>query len=180
MNHLKINNEKDLKEYIEEFKFTFKCPKLFISNYFSKTRTEVDISAEKLLGLNVNSTQIYDKINNNRIAIINEINSFEEECLLNLKKNSIKDKSLVDDLNESIKVIDNELDNKYDIKKHANYVFRQYNKLKTHLFLNKGLIFTQRLTNDSFKSDNTWFGILILIDDYLDEYQIDYHFDFYK
>jgi len=178
MNHLKINNEKDLREYIEEFKFTFKCPKLFVSNYFSKYRTEVDIAAEKLLGLNYGSTQIYDKINNNRIAIINEINAYEEECLLNLKKKL--EKSLVNDLNESIKVIDNELDNKFAIKKHSSYVFRQYNKLKTYLFLNRGLIFTQRLTNDSFKSDNTWFGILILMDDYLDEYQIDYHFDFYK
>jgi hypothetical protein len=88
---------------------------------------------------------------------------------------------LRNDISGSLKIIsDNEFKNSNNLKSKVSYIFDKYKNLKRNIFMNKNLIFSKKLCNDYFKNDNTWFGILIWLDEYLDENEIDYHFDFYK
>jgi hypothetical protein len=180
MNHFLIKNDAELCDYIEEFKFTFECPKLFVCNYFSKIKSEIDLPAEKLLNLNNDSSEIFDQINKKRQSIIDEIANFETQVLKSLKQTM--NAQLRNEVSESLKIIlDDEFKKRSEcLKNKVSYVFEKYKNLKRSIFMNKNLIFSKKLCNDYCKNDNTWFGILIWLDEYLDENEIDYHFDFYK
>lgn len=179
MNHLIIESKKDLEEYIEEFKFTLECPKLFLSNYFIKIRSEVDLQAEQLLAINNQYSDICRHINSNRTLIIDELNSHEQQCLKNLKQ-KLNDQ-LLNEMNQSIETIQSDLsDAAKEIKDLVKTIFEKYSKLTRYLFLNKSVIFSKKLCNEYCRNDISWFGTLIVLDEYLDEHLIEYHFDNYK
>lgn len=179
MNHNSIQNDKELDDYIEEFKFTFECPRLFVSNYFSKIRAEVDLPAEKLIYLNNATPDLLDQINKKRQSIIDEIANFEAQVLKNLKQNF--NQQLKNEINDSIEsILTSDFKESGDLKQRVSFVFRKYKTLKRFIYMNKNLIFSKKLCNEYCRNDNTWFGILIWVDEYLDENEIDYHFDYYK
>jgi hypothetical protein len=143
-------NFDDIKLLLTEFNEINNDPEAFLHEYFFELRRNIDLYAEEA---------IYD-IERTRIDLINKMNLFEKECLL-------QSKSLVfNNENSSLKLkfdrISREFDDHYNsfilqnsnkneqsmkqIVKETKELEQQINEFKSKLIMNKNFIFLQAKT----------------------------------
>lgn len=144
----------DLVPSLDAFKFASEHPQLFLSEYFMDLKNQINIEAEKTLSNenNINNNVNKFKINKKRHAMIEQINSFEKECLTNCST-KIKNE---DNLNFNINIKD--ISTEQELK--------QFEKLKRRLFLNRNMIFITPISVTGPLSDCTAFGKLIYVKKY--------------
>ena len=141
-----------MEKNISDFKNAYESPSLYLDNFFSNLRNQVDIEAElKLIKFHDNFT-LQDRINHIRQNTIENINSFEEECFDNLNAHYERIYDFFEKILNAISLENREI-------KEAMFI-----DFKKVLFSNKGLYFALSDTNGS---EN--FGCLISIDNIFSE-----------
>ena len=73
----KENFEKDLRD----IKNALANPKLYVSSYFEDIINQIDIEAMKWIQKHEDKTEVCDRISKNQTEMINQVKSFESECL---------------------------------------------------------------------------------------------------
>ncbi len=138
----------------EKLKMLVQLPRLYLSNYFSDIRTEIDLAFfEKELGIIDNENKL--KLRHNWQEMINKVNSFEEECLIErsikkFKEISCDSKPIVDSLEEKY---DSALktNNEYELKHLEELAYDEMYKIETRLFQNRTIVFLDRSKSNNSK-----------------------------
>jgi len=143
-----------MEKNVQDFKMSYESPRLYLDNYFSDTRNRVDIEAElKIIKFNADSN-VHDKINQIRQGMINKIDSFEEECIQNFRKQSELISQFSRKISNLIKT-----ENKGDEQMIEN-IFLEFKQI---LFLNRALhFFVSNQSQSEMSKEN--FGKLLHID----------------
>ena len=140
-------NEIDLKRLLnndlEDLKYLYTFPNLYLYDYFSELRRRVDLAAaEKLLNDSENS-----KLVDNYISLIDRINLFEHDCTHRLQKNEF-DSDLKANAARLTKSIEYELISQLNIEKatvnsYREMVYDEAFKLKKILLQNQTIEFIE-------------------------------------
>ena len=141
-------SEYDLEKHLQQFKSMFEIPRLYLSNYFTDLKTEVDIYFTQN-EMNETNLEEKEKFKTSYQEIINKIVEFETECFKACKTNSLN-KTITVDVNLSIENIESKMD---EAKRELiiKEIFRdsienlEY-RIQEIIFLNKTMLF---LTSDS-------------------------------
>lgn len=143
---------------LDDLKYLFESPCFFLANYYSELRNKIDLATEYLLSANTanNNQNLNDDLNQTRNELIQRINSHENLCLINYKKNV---KNLRNDLSDSIKTVESSIDSK-DVHEITQSIDELKFKLNKLLFLNKSYLFLKRIKS---------LGKLVVINEYLEQ-----------
>lgn len=130
-NNFKIDINSNLREEYERLKSMFQCPRLFLSNYFTDLKAEID-SAYALK----ESELITDKtlLNKNWIETIKRVEAFEAECFKAKKKNEFN-KEFQQAVLQTIAQIED------DLTKGQDLIAECISKIEKELFMNKTITF---------------------------------------
>lgn len=185
-NNQLLNN---LKNQYEQLKKTFESPRLFLSTYFADLRNEVDIAFLKM-NQSEHGMEVKHKLNDAWFQMIEQINTFETECLKIRVSNSfnpeftqeVREKiELIDiilnDLNNQVVVeeakqaFSNELKSKDDednFNEVSNLIYEETYKIEKMLFLNQTMMFLDKTNwNDASLFDvmntKTTFGKIYFV-----------------
>lgn len=116
-----------LNDVLDDFKLLTEVPQLYLANFFSDLRNQVDLEYA-----NKHAADESDA-NNVWIELINKINLFETFCFKQLEKN---DDELLRKISSSSNLVVNNLDNPTDeLIQHEQF------ELKKELFSNKTIFF---------------------------------------
>jgi hypothetical protein len=164
----------ELKTEIESLKRAFESPLSYLFDYFKSLSSKIDLAAETCKNnLDINDLK-YKKINEIQTNMINQIQSYENECYLNLKK----DTDFVQAIKKGFDLIELKL-KEFELNFRSERFIDKFNQLienvilKLHrkLFLKKTFLFVQKC--NGFEDNN--FGKLIIVsNDYLSENCLDY------
>ena len=164
----------ELKTEIESLKRAFESPLSYLFDYFKSLSSKIDLAAETCKNnLDINDLK-YKKINEIRTNMINQIQSYENECYLNLKK----DTDFIQAIKKGFDLIELKL-KEFELNFRSERFIDKFNQLienvilKLHrkLFLKKTFLFVQKC--NGFEDNN--FGKLIIVsNDYLSENCLDY------
>ena len=143
-----------ISRLIEKLKMLVELPRLYLSNYFSDIRTEIDLAFfEKELGIFDAENRV--KLRRNWQEMIDSVNSFEEECLIGrsikkFKEISFGSKPIVDCMEEKY---DSALKTKndYELKLLEDLAYDEMCKIEKKLFQNKTIFFLNRTKSNNSK-----------------------------
>lgn len=130
----------EVKDKLAYLKSIFELPRLFLTEFFSDLKSQVDISfATK--ELKEKDANLRSEIKQNWLEIINKIEAFEKECF-KAHKSNVFDKEIT----EAILFIENNLDS----QKNSVVIIEDLTyKLEKTLFLNRTIAFITR--SDEFE-----------------------------
>ena len=135
MNELGVKNLLNKKERLTEICET---PKLYLANYFSDLRRDIDLEIVQKKEPNNR------KLNEFWLEIINKIDSFEKECINNIKLNR-------SEIRQSLNQIDCLIQSKQpNLEKINEFIQNEQENILKQLFYNRTIIFKQ---NNHFKND---------------------------
>ena len=175
-----------LTKSIEELEIILNAPRVYLSNYFSDLKNEIDLGAAILANFKTKSANIQlqtaeiDTIYNEQTLFINQIESFENTCL-----NSIQLFELADQTKQTIDLLklkmiefgkylsrpDSEITkSNQTFQEIENAVQQSCYKLQQRLFSNKCLLFLNKKTLKKFGVEESLLaslsiGILLFIQD---------------
>lgn len=161
----------DLNKQFEQLKLIFECPRLYISNYFTELRCQIDLA---FIQQSINNQSNSNINNNDWSQIIETIDSYELKCFKSKPSNKFNLK-LSQEINQKIRLIDRVLKQialkenddlsrqLYDLH---NLIYGEVFKLEKLLFLNQTAIFVPK-NNCQFggifdKMDQSAVGKLII------------------
>ncbi len=166
----------ELKSELESLKRAFESPLSYLFDYFKSLSSKIDLAAETCKnknGLEINDSK-YKKINDIRTNMINQIQSYENECYLNLKKDTDFAQAIkkgFDLIELKLREFELNFSNERFIDKFNALIENVILKLHRKLFLKKTFLFVQKC--NGFEDNN--FGKLIIVtNDYLSEECLDY------
>ena len=143
---------------LEQLKLLLEFPRLYISNYFSDLRTQIDLAFfAKELAIN-NSEQLIE-LRKYWNDMIYKLNSFEEKCLI--RRSITKFKELTKETNQMFKLVESKLDliKQISDEEQSNeiilelddLVYDELAKIEKILFLNKTIIFLNKSEDQDTK-----------------------------
>lgn len=167
----------ELKTEIESLKRAFESPLSYLFDYFKSLSSKIDLAAETCKNnLDINDLK-YKKINEIRTNMINQIQSYENECYLNLKKDADFAQAIkkgFDLIELKLKEFELNFRSERFIDKSNQLIENVILKLHRKLFLKKTFLFVQKC--NGFEDNN--FGKLIIVsNDYLSENCLDYIYE---
>ena len=145
---------KQLLKDLEEPKDIIEFPRLYLANYFSELRNEVDKEFIFILMHHHGDEQIKTNLNQSWQKMIEHINSFEEQCInttVDLTENEERINSIETTLNESTESIQEMID------------IEEYSLMKL-LFQNKTIFYLDAKHILKKYKSNTNAGKLIMLD----------------
>ena len=145
---------KQLLKDLEELKDIIEFSRLYLANYFSELRNEVDKEFISILMHHHGDEQIKTNLNQSWKKMIEHINSFEEQCInttVDLTENEERINSIETTLNESTESIQEMID------------IEEYSLMKL-LFQNKTIVYLDAKHILKKYKSNTNAGKLILLD----------------
>ena len=105
-----------LNKDLDELKTLFQLPRLYMSNFFSDLKRDIDLASVKhaaAANLNNNNNDNLEQTNLLKKAwtdIIQRVDTFESECFNLLRTNKFSSE-ITNELNETIKLIEDKLNN---------------------------------------------------------------------
>jgi hypothetical protein len=134
----------EVKDKLAYLKSIFELPRLFLTEFFSDLKSQVDISfATK--ELKEKDANLRSEIKQNWLEIINKIEAFEKECF-KAHKSNVFDEAIKKEITEAILFIENNLDS----QKNSVVIIEDLTyKLEKTLFLNRTIAFITR--SDEFE-----------------------------
>ena len=138
----------ELKESLEKLKLLFKTPRLFLANYFTDLKTEIDeYFVQKLI-----DSKNKDDINIQWVEIIKRIELFENDCYKSMPTNNFN-KEFTNEINQTISQIESKIENlnePYSCEKLENSIEKLEYKIKKKLFRNCTFIFFKNYEQKNF------------------------------
>jgi hypothetical protein len=110
---------------------------LYLANYFTEIRNQIDIGCEEFISEPNLKDDVKEKAIQQQEELINEVNSFQKECLKNLMVNPIKEVDL-EKFDFRLKTLDL-ADNKAVLNLEKDLYCVLHNRKKA-LFINKGIV----------------------------------------
>jgi len=161
-------NIKKLDNKLEQLKFIFECPRLFICNYFNDLRSKIDLAfVEKMFYLN--DKTIKQKLNENWTKMIDLIDSIEMRLMLLSKTTNKFSSVLSQEISKKIEFIEKLIKQTTNEFKDIDYLIsEQIFKIEKFLLQNQTLVFineTNCKINNLFNKLNSQYspGKLIFI-----------------
>jgi Leucine-rich repeat (LRR) protein len=132
---------------LNKLKQICQIPKLYLANYFSDLRRDIDLEFSKKLQINNHELSIWN-------SMIDKINSFEQECISNINLNAKQQEFIqtLDSIHDSIQKNDSNHDEKKKLIQNE-----EINILK-YLFKNKSIAYTNNkliIISDAFIFDTS-------------------------
>lgn len=100
-----------LYDELNLLKSMFETPETFITNFFIDLKAEIDLAFTKQLILDSNNKNMF-RLNETYTQMIERIDLFEKECLLNQTTNTFNN-DIVLELNDSIELVTSKITNLY-------------------------------------------------------------------
>lgn len=173
LNVLDNYNIKKLDNKLEQLKFIFECPRLFICNYFNDLRSKIDLAFVKKM-FYLNDKSIKQKLNENWTKMIDLIDSIEMRLMLLSKTTNKFNSVFSQEISKKIEFIEKLIKqtaviNKTNEFKDIDYLIsEQIFKIEKFLLQNQTLVFineTNCKINNLFNKMNSQYspGKLIFI-----------------
>ena len=133
-----------LKNDLEDLKYLYTFPHLYLYDYFSELKRRVDLAAAEKLLNDSDNLQLVD----NYISIIDRISSFERDCIHHFKSNELINSDLKVSASHLIESIENELKNNQlnnmaTVISYRDSLYEEAFKWKKALFQNQTIEFIQ-------------------------------------
>ena len=173
LNVLDNYNIKKLDNKLEQLKFIFECPRLFICNYFNDLRSKIDLAFVKKM-FYLNDKSIKQRLNENWTKMIDLIDSIEMRLMLLSKTTNKFNSVFSQEISKKIEFIEKLIKqtaviNKTNEFKDIDYLIsEQIFKIEKFLLQNQTLVFineTNCKINNLFNKMNSQYspGKLIFI-----------------
>jgi hypothetical protein len=147
------NKELALQQFVK-LKSLYEYPRLYLISYFSELRNEVNISLNKIE--NTTNVEAIKQLDLNWTQIIDKINDFKTECLENMNNNNLIDvQQIVNSLEKEI------FNSNSDLNKLKETINEYIYKLEANLFQKRTIFF--------HKNNNK---LIIIQNDYIGKNQI--------
>ena len=191
LNVLDIYSIKKLDNKLEQLKFIFECPRLFICNYFNDLRSKIDLAFVKKM-FYLNDKSIKQKLNENWTKMIDLIDSIEMRLMLLSKTTNKFNSVFSQEISKKIEFIEKLMKqtaviNKTNEFKDIDYLIsEQIFKIEKFLLQNQTLVFineTNCKINNLFNKMNSQYspGKLIFIkNEYFSVESIQYLLEYIK
>jgi hypothetical protein len=152
-----LTQSKDL----DHLKWLVEVPKLFLNDYFSELRREVDLAFVKKISLH---EEFKNDLSNTWKEIIAKCDSLEQECLRKLTLSSL------DEIKELIALIEqkqlnNNNDHDHNMESINDLILKGVHKFEALVFLNKTIFFKENL--NYYVSRTTAGRLEVIPDNYL-------------
>ena len=164
-------NQIKIIKFLEELKTIHRSPRLYLANHFANLKNQVDIECTHFLGKLLDTklkkpcqseATLIAAIFEDQSNIINEINSFEQECFSKQTTDELtnKDHELIGGDFSEISMYD------------GLRIYEILMRIRAELFLNKGMLFQGResdfFEDECFHSlgfEMKSFGLLLVVED---------------
>ena len=148
MNKRKTNLLKDLKLVVDS-------PKRYLATYFDELKNQIDLECQMYLGQDGLADEVKERMFNQQLEHIQEVNSFEQKCLENVGKFELPTKEQIDGIREE------------------KELYITLHQVQKQLFMNQGMFFLNSKRTKEYNinlkvENNPWspsFGRLIIIED---------------
>ena len=133
--NIKISNTLKM---LENLKLLFEIPRLYISNYFSEIRKEIDIAVNEKLFKNSPTSNVI--LNENWGLIIEKLHSYETACLRNFPKNKFNNSitnetiSFIGSLEQKLKSVTNQGHNESFTEEYFQSINIELNQLENEIY----------------------------------------------
>ncbi len=168
-----------LNKDLDELKTLFQLPRLYMSNFFSDLKRDIDLASVKhaaAANLNNNNNDNLEQTNLLKKAwtdIIQRVDTFESECFNLLRTNKFSSE-ITNELNETIKLIEDKLNNlvyREDVIDLSEIIYENIYKLEKIIFQNKTITFIDKLQCKLYELFNEMdakiaFGKLLVVENY--------------
>ena len=138
---------------LEEIKYIFKNPRIYLTTFFSDLLHEVDLECEKHFQKTKSNSTLEAQI-----TITNKLNQFEQSCLQRFPTNNFQNETFQNEFAELMSAIDAQ----NDLQLLDEMIYECLIKIEQEIFLNKGVVF---LPGESFLVNELNFGICVFVKD---------------
>ena len=166
----------ELKNEIDGLKRAFESPLSYLFEYFKNLTSKVDLACEKSKN-NLSEISDKEKLDAIRTNMLQQIQSYENECYLNLKKSigfSEAIKKGFDLIELKLNEFELNLSNERFIDKFNELIENVILKLHGKLFLQKTFLFIEKCVGLNEETNNNFGKLFIITNEYLSEKCLDY------
>jgi hypothetical protein len=169
---MKENVYQDLQTTFNEMKSMIASPKCFLIQHFDVVRNKIDLECQKCLNNDELKVESKEKAILRQQEMIEEVDSFQKQCLANLKKEQ-KHQINLEEFEKRL-----QLQDKDDVMELGKDLCCAIHGIKKELFMNQGIVFYSKENYEklfdihedhrklfSKQTDDVMFGSLILIED---------------
>jgi hypothetical protein len=158
---MKENVFQDLQTTFTEMKSIIDTPKSFLIKHFDGVRNKIDLECQKYLENNELELKYKKKAVLRQQKMIDEVDSFQKQCLANLKTEQL-DQIKLEEYEKRL-----QLQDKDDVMELGKDLCCAIHKIKKELFMNQGIVFFTKENYEKIftESDSVMFGNLFLIED---------------